>query len=107
MKTLKISTGLFVLVWSLPAFCSAAMYNVVDLGSLGGTNSQGNGINSSGQVTGWAYTAGNAVAHHFRTAAGRLFTPLGPGRDRLRIGSAFGSRVFGEYVGYYKTFRCI
>ena len=36
-----------------------------DLGTLGGTDSQGDAINDSGQVTGDAITAGDAAAHAF------------------------------------------
>ena len=35
-----------------------------DLGTLGGTNSYGYGINASGQVTGSSYTTGNAPSTH-------------------------------------------
>jgi len=47
-----------------------------------------------------------AIAQDFRTAAGRLFTPLLPGRDRLRIGWGICSRASDGDVRYCKTFRC-
>ena len=37
-------------------------YTVTDLGTLGGSHSEGNGINTSGQVTGYSYTTGNSAA---------------------------------------------
>jgi probable HAF family extracellular repeat protein len=36
-----------------------------DLGTFGGTTSQANDINASGEVTGWATLAGDAVSHAF------------------------------------------
>jgi probable HAF family extracellular repeat protein len=41
----------------LPSLCMAANYNITDLGTLGGTYSQGFGINASGQVAGVSFTA--------------------------------------------------
>ena len=43
----------------------AAQYTITDLGTLGGTSSQGFGINDSGQVTGYADLAGDAQYHAF------------------------------------------
>jgi hypothetical protein len=48
-----------------------------------------------------------AKAQDWRTPAGDWFTPLGPGRERLRIGWVTSSRVFGECGRDYKRFRCI
>jgi probable HAF family extracellular repeat protein len=49
----------------LPAVCLAASYTIIDLGTLGGTQSDGIGINASGQVTGYATIAGDAAQHAF------------------------------------------
>jgi hypothetical protein len=43
-----------VIVPAAPA--AAAPYTILDLGTLGGTNSYAYGVNSSGQVVGEAYT---------------------------------------------------
>ena len=40
-------------------------YIVTDLGTLGGTQSGGGGINASGQVTGYSSTTGDSVIHAF------------------------------------------
>jgi probable HAF family extracellular repeat protein len=47
-------------------------YHVTDLGTLGGTFSQGQDINASGQVTGESYTTRDATYHAF------LWTPTTP-----------------------------
>ena len=49
-----------------------------------------------------------AIPQDFRTAAGGgFFTPLVPGRGRLRLGWGFDSRALGVGVRYCKRFRCI
>jgi probable HAF family extracellular repeat protein len=59
---------------------SATQLNLVDLGSLGGTGTlehgQGLGINSSGQITGESFVAGDTAFHAFLATAGRM-TDLG------------------------------
>ena len=51
-------------LFAFPAL-AAPMYTVTALGTLGGPNSKGYGINASGQVTGWAQTITNHQ-HAFR-----------------------------------------
>jgi probable HAF family extracellular repeat protein len=63
MPTFRLATAL-CLSLSLPTLCSGAAYTLTDLGTLGGSTSIGQGINASGQVTGYAYTTGNA-SHAF------------------------------------------
>src|SRR5207253_1893916 len=50
-------------------------YAITDLGTLGGTYSLGQGINSSGQTVGNAYTTGDVAPHGFRTAANSAIKP--------------------------------
>jgi probable HAF family extracellular repeat protein len=50
-----------------------------DLGTLGGTSSDGRAINAAGQVTGQSQIAGNSADHAFRTTATGLVSD--PGTD--------------------------
>lgn len=59
-----------VVVWLVGAFCcpeaNADMsYQIIELGTLGGSTSTGRDINSSGQVVGHSHIAGDAVQHAF------------------------------------------
>jgi|GEM_PF-7022151 len=56
-------------------------------------------LSSISIVIGWI-----AIAQDFRTPAGRCFTPLGPGRDRLLSGWGIGSRASHGVARYCKTF---
>jgi probable HAF family extracellular repeat protein len=64
-----------------------------DLGTLGGSNSEGRGINASGQVTGTSFVSGFTAQHAFRT------TPTGrvsdPGTD---LGTLGGTNSFGNSI---------
>ena len=44
---------------------ASPQYQIVDLGTLGGTTSYGFGINANGLVTGYSYISGNAFEHAF------------------------------------------
>lgn len=65
MKTILISmlaTGLAIVI---SAQSSATIYNIIDLGTLGGISSSAYGISDNGKVTGDAYTAGNSSIDAF------------------------------------------
>ncbi len=65
---------------------SSPTYTVTDLGTFGGTDSAGNGVNAYGQVTGWAYAMGNGAAHAFLSAPdSKPLTDLGT------LGGSFSS----------------
>lgn len=43
---------------------------MTDLGTLGGTRSEGMGINDTGQITGWSYISGDSGQHAFLYSGG-------------------------------------
>jgi len=73
----------------------ALSYTVTDLGTLGGTSSSGYGINNSGQVTGWSYTA-SGFYHAFLYGNGSM-TDLG-GLGGKSIGSSINDS--GQVTGW-------
>ena len=64
-----------------------------DLGTFGGTQSSANDINASGQVTGWASLAGDAVTHAFiwrnngttKQDLNKLIDPLDPLKPHVTL----------------------
>ena len=83
-----------------PAARAAILYNLVDLGALGGTSSTANAMNASGQVTGYANTSGNAAAHAFLYSNGSM-TDLGTLGGTFSGGDAINDS--GQVVGYADT----
>lgn len=78
----------------------AFIYNaggMTDLGTLGGTESEGLGINGSGEVTGESQTTGNANTNAF-LFNGSSMVDIAPLLNRS-IGSSINST--GEVAGYY------
>ena len=63
-------------------------YLLTDLGTLGGSRSKGVAINASGQVTGFAYTAGDAEEHAFVTQNDVM----------IDLGTLGGSRSYGNDI---------
>ena len=86
-----------ILVFACPARAGLV---VTDLGTLGGTYSGAYGINASGQVVGFAYTAGNAAAHAFRYSGGAM-------SDLGTLGGTYsyarGINASGQVVGQADT----
>jgi probable HAF family extracellular repeat protein len=65
-RRLRHGTILFVvLAVGLSAPVTAQTYQVIDLGTLGGTRSYGSAINSSGAIVGESTTAGDGLPHAF------------------------------------------
>ena len=92
-KTLTFAS---LLVALLAPTSAAAVYSVIDLGSLGSPGCQAHGINSSGQVTGEATTAAGQ-SHAFIYSGGSLMD--------LGIAGANASgraiNASGQIAGYY------
>jgi probable HAF family extracellular repeat protein len=81
--------GLMVLVLLGARPSPGAMYNVVDLGTLGGLTSQANAINNAGQIVGSAYTNGS-VSH-----AALWTNPSSPAIDLGTLPGGTTSSAFG------------
>ncbi len=73
---------------------------MTDLGTLGGTNSYGYGINAAGQVTGNAYTTGNAATRAFLYSNGSM-TDLGTLGGTNSYGNAINAA--GQVTGSAST----
>jgi probable HAF family extracellular repeat protein len=71
----RATTGPVLLLAAFSAH--AQQYELTDLGTLGGFGTIGTGINASGQVTGYAYTKGDAAYHAFLYGNGssRIWAP--------------------------------
>jgi len=78
-------------------------YAVIDLGTLGGSLSEGRGINNKGWVTGMAYVAGNSAQHRVIWKNGTtidLGTLGGPNSGGYGFG---GLNDLGQDVGHAET----
>ena len=84
--------------WSSVAF-GGEYYNVVDLGTLGGTRSAAWAINNNGQVTGFAETADGRQHAIFYT--GGAIYDIGAWSPGWSAGWAINDR--GDVVGYIQT----
>jgi len=71
------------------------LYNVTDLGTLGGTSSSGEAINNSGQVTGWSYPS-SGPQHAFLYSNGHM-TDLGTLGGSYTVGYGINGR--GQVTG--------
>lgn len=92
--TTKLHRGVVVMAVGLAALIAALSanaaqnYTATPLGALDGKASFGYGINNTGQVTGWSWTAGDLVAHPFFYTGGVM----------TDLGSLGGDVVHGEAV---------
>lgn len=95
-----IILGLFSLILSaaVASTSGAIQYAVTDLGTLGGDASEAIGLNESGQVVGWSYTAGNSSRHAFLSSDGNMIDLNGlPGYSAES--RAIGINTSGQVVG--------
>ena len=82
-------------VWN-PSTPNATSGTMHDLGTLGGTSSDGAGMNDNGQVAGSSQTTGDAATHAF------LWTPSMPGGEvgtMLDLGTLGGQDSYSYTVG--------
>jgi len=78
-------------------------YTITDLGTLGGSSSSPSGINASGQVVGYSYTAGNLSTHAFLYSDGAMVdlnSLTGPASGWQQLDYAQGINDAGQIVGY-------
>jgi len=80
---------------SVTTAAHAAQYTVTDLGTLGGTESFGNGLNAGGQVAGAAYTTDDA---NFDAFLWIPTTPNGASGSKTDLLTLGGTQSFGNGV---------
>lgn len=76
------------------------LYNLIDLGTLGGTTSDGNAINNSGQVTGWAQTTDGSHYAFVTNSSGSMIS-LGSLPGDYSEGN--GINDSGQVTGFFYT----
>jgi len=97
---LEYAAGLMVVLAAVPAL-AAVLYQVTDLGTLGGAESAAYAINDSGEVVGYSLN-GQGLERAFRTAPS---SPINPSTDDLgtlggSYSRAYGINAVGQVVGY-------
>src|SRR6187401_912248 len=92
-RTIGCIFMLSALALSLTTAAQAASYTVTDLGTLGGTESFGSGLNASGQVAGASYMAGDANIDAFLW---RPTAPNGASGTKSGLGTLGGAHSFGN-----------
>lgn len=90
MKRFVFAIALLLLV-SQPGLRAQLTYNVVDLGTLGGMSSVGNGVNDSGQVAGASYLEGDGAQNGF-------FTGTNGALPLRNLGTLGGSESFAQAI---------
>lgn len=93
-------TALLVGIGFTDASQAGLLYNIIDLGTLGGSTSFGNGINASGQVTGFSTTT-DGKEHAFVTNPSGVMRDLGTLGGKTSFGNAINSS--GQVTGYSYT----
>lgn len=98
LKKMAFALGLSLAAWGTAQ--AAPTYTITDLGTLGGTISSGDGINTSGEVTGYSATSGNAAIHAF-LYDGSTMNDLGTLGGNSAAG--YATNTSGEVTGYSGT----
>jgi probable HAF family extracellular repeat protein len=92
-----VVSALGVVLWLAMGSASAqAVYRLTDLGTLGGTHSEGQSINAAGQVAGYSYLLGDTVLHAFLWKD-NMMTDLTPLLESTSLG--FGINAIGQVTG--------
>jgi probable HAF family extracellular repeat protein len=94
------SSGALIAFLAFSPAPAAPVYTITDLGSLGGTYTEGTAINARGEVTGYSYTAGNSHSRAF-LYSGASMQDLG----QFAIGNmedtgGYGINASGQVTGY-------
>jgi probable HAF family extracellular repeat protein len=94
------SSGALIAILVFSPALAAPVYTITDLGSLGGTLTEGTAINARGEVTGYSYTAGNSHSRAF-LYNGASMRDLG----QFYVGNTentggFGINARGQVTGY-------
>jgi probable HAF family extracellular repeat protein len=92
-RTIDCIIVLLALAQPVANAAGAASYTITDLGTLGGTESFGSGLNAGGQVAGASYTTGGAAYHSFLW---KPATPNGASGTKTDLGTLGGSQSFGN-----------
>ena len=97
---LILGSALFAVSVSAQATANASNPVIIDLGTLGGTDSYAVDINDSGQVVGYSHPAGSGEYHAFLCATG-VMTDLGTLGGNSSSASAINDH--GQVVGDSST----
>jgi probable HAF family extracellular repeat protein len=92
-----LAVSLLTLAWGTVGVAQTT-YTITDLGTLGGTYSEGKGINASGQVTGFSYTSGDVAPHAFLYSNGNM-SDLGTLGGRSTYSLGLGVNASGQVTG--------
>ena len=88
-----LSTVVTKIEFNVEAAAAPPAYTITDLGTLGGTESFGSGLNASGQVAGASYTIGGAAYHTFLW---KPTTPNGASGTKTDLLTLGGTQSFGN-----------